>query len=61
VEKLFTCEQVAERYSVKAITVWEWIKTKKLPAIKVAGSTYRIRVEDLKAFEKKYQTVQEEA
>ncbi len=55
-EKLLTCDQVAERYSVKVITVWEWIKSKKLPAIKVAGSVYRIRPEDLETFEKQYET-----
>jgi len=50
-EKLLTCEQVAERYGVKTNTVWEWIRAKKLLAIKVAGSLYRIRPEDLAAFE----------
>lgn len=51
-EKLLTCEQVAERYSVKVITVWEWIKSKKLPAIKIAGGRhYRVRPDDLAAFE----------
>ena len=56
-EKLLTCEQVAERYSVKVITVWEWIRTKKLPAIKVGGGrVYRIRAEDLDAFEKQNET-----
>ncbi len=56
-EKLLTCEQVAERYSVKVITVWEWIKSKKLPAIKIAGGRhYRVRPDDLAAFEKQYRT-----
>ena len=56
-EKLLTCEQVAERYSVKVITVYEWIKSKKLPAVKLAGGrTYRIRADDLQAFENQYQT-----
>jgi len=59
-EKLLTCEQVAERYSVKVITVWEWIKSKKLPAIKVNGRIYRIRAEDLEAFEKQYETTARE-
>lgn len=56
-EALLTCEQVAERYSVKVRTVWEWIKSKKLSAIKVAGGRYRIRPEDLTAFEKQYRNV----
>ena len=56
-EKLLTCEQVAERYSVKVITVYEWIKSKKLAAVKVAGGRiYRIRAEDLETFEKQNET-----
>ena len=58
-EKLLTCEQVAERYSVKVITVWEWIRLKKLPAIKIAGRSYRVRAEDLTAFEKQHETIGE--
>lgn len=45
-----TCEQVAERYGVKLITVWAWIREKKLPAIKI-GKMYRIKPDDLIAFE----------
>jgi excisionase family DNA binding protein len=56
VEKLLTCEQVAERYSVTLKTVWEWIRSKKLPAVKVGGRNYRIRPDDLEAFEKQYET-----
>ena len=59
-EKLLTCEQVAERYSVKVKTVWEWIKDGRLPAVKVAGSVYRIRAEDLEAFEKQHETKKED-
>jgi len=55
-EKLLTCEQVAERYSVKVITVWEWIRTNKLPAVKINGRNYRIRAEDLVAFEQQNET-----
>ena len=47
---MYTCEQVAERYGVKKTTVWEWIRKKKLTAIKL-GRDYRIRQEDLDAFE----------
>jgi len=49
-EKYLTCEQVAERYGVKVITIWAWIREKKLPAIRI-GKGYRIRPEDLEAFE----------
>ena len=48
--KMYTCEDIAERYSVQVITVWDWIRKKQLPAIKI-GKSYRIREEDLKAFE----------
>ena len=48
--QMFTCEEVAERYKVKVITVWEWIRQKKHGAIKL-GSEYRITEDDLVAFE----------
>lgn len=48
--KMYTCEDIAERYGVQVITVWDWIRKKKLPAIKI-GKGYRIREEDLKTFE----------
>jgi excisionase family DNA binding protein len=48
--KLLTCDDVAERYGVKKITVWAWICEKKLNAIHT-GRSYSIRPEDLKAFE----------
>lgn len=49
-DNLYTCEQVANRYSVKKMTVWEWIRKGKLPAIKL-GKEYRVREGDLQAFE----------
>ncbi len=62
-ENFLTCEQVAEKYSVTVCTVREWIKGKKLPALKLAGAAgYRIRSEDLDAFEKRhFTTAKEEA
>lgn len=56
---MFTCEEVAERYKVKVITVWEWIRQKKLSAIKL-GREYRISEEDLKVFEKSRRTTNTE-
>ena len=56
--ELFTCDQVAERYGVKPLTVWDWIRKKKLPAIKL-GRDYRIRQEDIEAFERERMTVQD--
>lgn len=49
-KKFLTCDDVAERYGVKKITVWAWIRGKKLNAIQT-GKIYRIRREDLKDFE----------
>lgn len=57
--QMFTCEEVAERYKVKVITVWEWIRQKKLSAIKL-GREYRISEEDLKAFERSRRTTNSE-
>lgn len=55
-EKFYSCEQVAERYSVKVKTVWSWIRDKRLPAVRI-GKCYRIRREDLEAFENSNKTV----
>lgn len=54
--KLYTCEEIANRYSVKLITVWDWIRKKKLPAVKI-GREYRIREEDVKEFEDSRRTI----
>lgn len=56
---LYSCDEVAERYSVQVITVWDWIRKKKLPAMKI-GREYRISDDDLRTFESKCKTVQEE-
>jgi excisionase family DNA binding protein len=54
--KLFTCEEVAERYRVQVITVWDWIRKKKLPAIKI-GKSYLISEEELQRYEESAKTV----
>lgn len=54
--KMYTCEDIAERYGVRLITVWDWIRKKKLPAIKI-GRGYRVAEEDLKQFEDSRRTV----
>ena len=48
--QLYNCNEVAERYGVKVITVWDWIRTGKLGAMRV-GKSYRISDDDLIAFE----------
>nr|DAE35602.1 MAG TPA: helix-turn-helix domain protein [Caudoviricetes sp.] len=50
-EKLYTCEEIAERYSVNTATVKEWIRRKELHAIKVNSKILRVRESDLIAFE----------
>lgn len=55
-EKFYSCEEIAERYAVKVTTVWEWIRRGELPAVKV-GKQYRIRADDLDAFERQNRTV----
>lgn len=52
----YTCKEIATRYKVKTLTVWDWIRKKKLPAVKI-GKEYRIRPEDIKTFENKRKTM----
>ena len=47
---MYTCDEVAERYKVRVITVWDWIRQRKLNAIKL-GREYRISEDDLIQFE----------
>lgn len=54
--KMYTCDEVAERYKVKVITVWDWIRQQKLGAIKI-GREYRVSEEDLNAFETARKTI----
>jgi len=55
-EKLYTCAEIADRYSVPVGTVWRWIRRKMIPAINL-GKEYRISEIDLKQFEKERKTV----
>ncbi len=57
-EKLYTCDEVAEMYKVKRITVWDWIRRKRLQAIKI-GRDYRIKEEYIKSFEEQRNTMSE--
>lgn len=51
-ERLYTCHDVAEHYGVKIRTVWDWVRSGKLPAFRLSGEkTYRFKEEDLKHFE----------
>lgn len=50
-QKLYDCEYVAERYGVEIRTVWDWIRKKKLRAMKI-GKFYRVTEEFIQEFEK---------
>lgn len=52
---LFSCLDVANRYGVSLATVWRWIRSKRLPAMKI-GKVYRVRSSDLDFFESKNKT-----
>lgn len=54
--KFYTCEEVAEIYRVKTITVWDWIRKKKLAAVNL-GKNYIVSEESLRAFEAERQTI----
>lgn len=53
--KMYSCAEVAERYGVKVITVWGWIRKKKLPAMKI-GRDYKISDNDILKFEESCRT-----
>jgi len=53
--KMYSCAEVAERYGVKVITVWSWIRKKKLPAMKI-GRDYKISDNDILKFEESCRT-----
>lgn len=55
-EKLYRCEEVANRYEVQIITVYDWIRKKNLPALKI-GKSYMVQESDLKQFEEMRKTV----
>lgn len=48
--KLYTVSEVAALLNVDVRTVYLWQKEKKLPALKLGGTTWRIREKDLKLF-----------
>lgn len=56
IRKYFTCDEVAEIFGVKKLTVWAWIREKKLKAIQT-GKNYRVRPADIREFENARMTV----
>lgn len=55
-EKIYSCEEVANHFRVKTETVWGWIREKRIAAIQV-GRGYRIPESALIAFEKANSTM----
>lgn len=49
--KFYTCDEIAEMFSVKSITVWDWIRKGKLKAYKI-GKMYRVDEKQLNDFTK---------
>lgn len=56
--KMYSCAEVAERYGVQVITVWNWIRKKKLPAMKI-GKGYKISDDDIASFEESCRTTKQ--
>lgn len=50
-KEFYTCKEVAARYGVCEDSVWSWIRSGKLKALKI-GRNYRIPKEALAEFEK---------
>lgn len=46
----YTCQDIADLYGVSVQTIWRWIHTGKLTAIRIGG-LYYIRQSDLDAME----------
>jgi excisionase family DNA binding protein len=50
-ERLFNAEEVAERLRVHKVTVHRWIRSGRLPAVNLGGTSgYRVRGSDVEAF-----------
>jgi excisionase family DNA binding protein len=50
-QNLLTLAQVAEHFQVSPQTVRGWIKTKKLPAVKLTRQTIRVKWADVQKLE----------
>ena len=55
-EELLTLKQVAEELQLHVDTVRDWVREKKLNAIKLSAREYRVRRSDLNAFLQERQT-----
>src|SRR6516164_8270320 len=52
IDRAYTVRQVAEEYGVERDTVYRWIRTKQLAAIKLPGGDLRLRRHHLEAFDR---------
>jgi excisionase family DNA binding protein len=51
--KYYTPQEVADMFSVKRITVWDWIRKGKLRATRISNRLYRISESQLNRFKEK--------
>ena len=56
-EKLYTVQDLCQRYAVKDFTVWDWIRKGKIKAYKI-GKSYRFYEADVLAFEEAQKRVE---
>lgn len=55
-DQYYTIEQVAQKLQVHRMTIWRYIKAKRLKAVKL-GKVYRVSENDLMIFIKANQTI----
>lgn len=54
-ERIYTCEEIAERYGVKIHTIYKWIKDGAMQAIRI-GKAYRVKESAVLEFEERNNT-----
>ena len=54
--KLYTPKQIAKMFGVSEFTIWRYIKSGRLKAIKFSARNFRIEEKDLNNFIKKHKT-----
>ena len=54
-DKVYTCNEIAERYGVKISTVYKWIRDGAMEAIRI-GKSYRVKESEVIAFEERNNT-----
>lgn len=53
-ETYYTPKEVAAKFGVQVITVWDWLRKGKLRAYRVGGRLYRITDKHIETFKEKY-------